>query len=90
MPALKRKNGPRACFTLGNRYQAAFLDPTLLTHDPYLKFNLAEYVDGICYLLPWSAIPVMTRSTSSIVVFFGSISSVTFLPRRRTMMRSTT
>ena len=37
-----------------------------------------------------SDMPVMTRSTSSTLVFFGSMSSATTLPRRITTMRSTT
>lgn len=35
-------------------------------------------------------IPVMMLSTDSMVVFLGSMSSATFLPRRSTIMRSTT
>ena len=37
-----------------------------------------------------NAIPVMMRSTASMFVCFGSMSSATFLPRRRTIIRSTT
>jgi hypothetical protein len=41
-----------------------------------------------CY--PLITIPVMMLSTDSMVVCFGSMSSATFLPRRSTIMRSTT
>ena len=40
--------------------------------------------------VPSAVMPVMTRSTSSTLVVFGSMSSATTRPRRITTMRSTT